>query len=115
MGRQGFVVGIAADVDARVAGVADQLRLQVVVALQLLVFALRLDFGFGGDDPQYRQRLYIVSMATTGLRLGPYFIQTLTDFQRVGLGDEDQLGVFGGKLAPAPGPAGLDQQRGALG
>lgn len=40
-----FVVGVLAEVDSGVSRVADQLRLEVVVALQLVMLGLRLDCG----------------------------------------------------------------------
>ncbi|MOA32140.1 hypothetical protein D3C78_1533350 [compost metagenome] len=55
MSGQRFAVRIAADVDTGITGIAHQLCLQVIVALQLVIFALGFDLGPGRDDAQYGQ------------------------------------------------------------
>ncbi|MNS08645.1 hypothetical protein D3C71_593940 [compost metagenome] len=52
---QRVAVRVAADVDTGITGITHQLRLQVIVALQFVIFALGFDLGPGRDDAKYRQ------------------------------------------------------------
>ncbi|MNP68402.1 hypothetical protein D3C76_1643520 [compost metagenome] len=74
----------------------------MVIALQLIIFALGFDLCLGRDDTQHRQGLHIVTLTATRLSLGPDLLQPQPNFLRVGLGNEDQFSVFGGELTTAP-------------
>ncbi|MNN63024.1 hypothetical protein D3C81_1783700 [compost metagenome] len=102
MGRERIAVRIAAKVDACIAGIADQLCFQVIVALKRVILSLGFNLCFRRDDAQHRKRFHVIPSTSTSLCHRPDFFQTLADFMWVGFGDENQLCMFGCELsAPA--------------
>ena len=103
------------EVDAHPARHEHERALFAGVLLVVLVFGLRQLRGGIGDDREQRIDLGRVAVATGGF-------ECVTDLGDGGLqpglsggGDEDRLGVTGGKSDAAGGGSGLVDHRGALG